>query len=228
MTFLYTVPQAQFPYSRPVEETRRRDWRAPEFELMDTGVFEGGRYFDVLVEYAKAAPDDILIRITATNRGPEPAGLHLLPTVWFRNTWSWDASATRPVLRAGRAVADHALIEAEHEALGPRWLYSEGAPELLFSENETNRVRHSGGAIPRARRPLQSACRGGTTSGSTSTTRTSSRCRTSGSTRGTRRGTSRSTRFRSRWSTPTSPRHSSSCSCASGTCIRTARSRRTS
>src|SRR5436309_13627716 len=148
MKFLYKYPQAEFPYSRLVEENRRRDRRAPEFELMDTGVFEGGRYFDVLVEYAKAAPDDILIRITATNRGPEAAGLHLLPTVWFRNTWSWDASATRPVLRAGRAVADHALIEAEHEALGPRWLYCEGAPELLFTENETNGERLWGEANP--------------------------------------------------------------------------------
>src|SRR2546427_3553565 len=115
---------------------------------MDTGVFEGDRYFDVLVEYAKAAPDDLLIRITATNRGPEAAELHLLPTVWFRNTWSWDASATRPVLRAGRAVADHALIETEHEALGPRWLYCEGAPELLFTENETNGERLWGEANP--------------------------------------------------------------------------------
>jgi len=102
----------------------------------------------VLVEYAKAAPDDLLIRITATNRGPEAAELHLLPTVWFRNTWSWDASATRPVLRAGRAVADHALIETEHEALGPRWLYCEGAPELLFTENETNGERLWGEANP--------------------------------------------------------------------------------
>src|SRR2546428_62401 len=148
MKFLYKYPQAEFPYSRLVEENRRRDRRAPEFELMDTGVFEGDRYFDVLVEYAKAAPDDLLIRITATNRGPEAAELHLLPTVWFRNTWSWDASATRPVLRAGRAVADHALIEAEHEALGPRWLYCEGAPELLFTENETNGERLWGEANP--------------------------------------------------------------------------------
>src|SRR5207249_10715050 len=87
MKFLYKYPQAEFPYSRLVEENRRRNRRAPEFELMDTGVFEGDRYFDVLVEYAKAAPDDLLIRITATNRGPEAAELHLLPTVWFRNTW---------------------------------------------------------------------------------------------------------------------------------------------
>src|SRR5213079_2815944 len=83
MKYLYKYPQAEFPYSFLVEENRRRDRRAPEFELMDTGVFDGDRYFDVQVEYAKAAPDDILIRITATNRGPEPAELHLLPTAWF-------------------------------------------------------------------------------------------------------------------------------------------------
>src|SRR5207247_1360993 len=101
MKFLYKYPQAEFPYSRLVEENRRRDRRAPEFELMDTGVFEGDRYFDVLVEYAKAAPDDLLIRITATNRGPEAAELHLLPPVWHRNTWS-SAAPRRP---AGRGAA---------------------------------------------------------------------------------------------------------------------------
>src|SRR5437899_403078 len=111
MKFLYKYPQAEFPYARLVEENVRRGRGAPEFELMDTGVFDDNRYFDVFVEYAKAAPDDLLIRIPATHRGPEAAALHLLPTVWFRNTWSWDASATRPVLRAGPAGADHALIE---------------------------------------------------------------------------------------------------------------------
>src|SRR5881396_3121840 len=88
MKYLYKYPQAAFPYEALVEENRRRDRRAPEFELLDTGVFDDDRYFDVLVEYAKAAPDDILIRITAVNRGPEPAELHLLPTLWYRNTWA--------------------------------------------------------------------------------------------------------------------------------------------
>jgi hypothetical protein len=138
MKFLYKYPQAEFPYAALVEENRRRDRRAPEFELIDTGVFEADRYFDVVVEYAKAAPDDVLIRITATNRGPEPAALELLPTVWYRNTWSWDVPASeRPSLRAGES-AGHAVIEGDHATLGARWLYCEGAPELLFTDNDTN------------------------------------------------------------------------------------------
>src|SRR5713101_1073392 len=142
MKYLYKYPQAEFPYARLVEENRRRDRRAPEFELMDTGVFDGDRYFDVLVEYAKAAPDDILIRITATNRGPEPAELHLLPTLWYRNTWSWDlAGPERPTLRSSTPGTGHAVIEGEHPSLGPRWLYGEGTGEVLFTENDTNAER---------------------------------------------------------------------------------------
>ena len=100
MKYLYKYPQAAFPYAQLVEENRRRDKQSPEFELMDTGVFAENRYFDVLVEYAKNAPEDILVRITVTNHGPERAELHLLPTVWFRNTWSWgNESGARPVLR---------------------------------------------------------------------------------------------------------------------------------
>src|SRR5262249_4755781 len=86
---LYKYPQAEFPYSQLVDENRRRSRRDPAFELLDTGVFDGNRYFDVLAEYAKASPDDVLIQVTVTNRGPEAATLHLLPTLWFRNTWSW-------------------------------------------------------------------------------------------------------------------------------------------
>src|SRR3989442_9281576 len=141
MKFLYKYPQVAFPYARLAEENRRRDRRAPEFELLDTGVFDEDRYFDVVVEYAKAAPDDILDRVTATNRGPEAAELHLLPTLWFRNTWSWDPAAARPSLRAGRSAGGRALIEAEHDALGPRWLYCEGVPDLLFTGIETNVTR---------------------------------------------------------------------------------------
>src|SRR5262249_10723706 len=118
----------------------RSDRRAPEYELIDTGVFDGDRYFDVTVEYAKASPDEILIRITATNRGPESAELHVLPTLWYRNTWSWQTNGTeRPALRADRA--GHAVIEARHRDVGGRWLYCDGAPELLFTENETNAER---------------------------------------------------------------------------------------
>jgi hypothetical protein len=149
MKFLYKYPQAEFPYTRLVEENRRRDRRAPEFELIDTGVFDGNRYFDVLVEYAKAAPDDILIRITAVNRGPEPAELHLLPTLWYRNTWAWDsAGPPRPTLCAGAAGRGHIVIEGEHESLGARWLYCEGTPALLFTENDTNGERLWGVANP--------------------------------------------------------------------------------
>ena len=139
MKYLYKYPQAEFPYAALVNESRRRDRRAPEFELIDAGVFEGDRYFDVLVEYAKAAPDDVLVRITATNRGPESAELHLLPTLWYRNTWSWDAGAPeRPTLRAADTAGGFEVIEGDHASLGARWLYCEGAPELLFTENDTN------------------------------------------------------------------------------------------
>src|SRR5438093_9388364 len=141
MKYLYKYPQAAFPYERLVQENRRRDRRAPEFELIDTGAFDGDRYFDVVVEYGKAAPDDVLVRITATNRGPEAAELHLLPTLWYRNTWSWDTGGPeRPTLRAGRD-SRHAVIEAEHPSLGARWLYCEGGPDLLFTENDTNTAR---------------------------------------------------------------------------------------
>jgi hypothetical protein len=141
MKYLYKYPQAAFPYDRLVAENRRRDRRAPEFELIDTGVFDADRYFDVVVEYAKGAPDDVLVRITATNRGPDPAELHLLPTLWYRNTWSWDTSGPeRPILRVGDDRR-HAMIETEHPSLGARWLYCEGAPDLLFTENDTNAER---------------------------------------------------------------------------------------
>jgi hypothetical protein len=139
MKYLYKYPQAEFPYDRLVEENRRRDKRQPEFELLDTGVFNDGRYFDVFVEYAKADIEDILIKITVTNRGLEPANLHLLPTVWFRNTWSWGGS-TRPELNQAGPAPDP-VIELNHGQPGNRWLYCEGSPELLFTENETNTSR---------------------------------------------------------------------------------------
>ena len=142
MKFLYKYPQAAFPYGTLIEENGGRDRQAPEFELIDTGVFDDDRYFDVLVEYAKAAPDDLLIRVTAVNRGPGEAALHLLPTLWYRNTWSWNpVGPERPVLRQGVATAGHVVIEGEHPSLGARWLYCEGAPELRFTENETNTER---------------------------------------------------------------------------------------
>src|SRR5918992_3420698 len=102
MKYLYKYPQAAFPYAELVAENRRRDRAQPEYELLDTGVLAESRYFDVFVEYAKATPEDILIEITIANRGPEDAGLDLLPTVWFRNTWSWDRTQPKPSLRRGR------------------------------------------------------------------------------------------------------------------------------
>jgi len=140
MKYLYKYPQAAFPYRDLVDTNRQRDRRAPEYELLNTRVFDDDRYFDVMVEYAKASPDDVLIHIGATNRGPEPAVLHLLPTLWYRNTWSWGTSdGERPALVAiaGRPTT----IEARHAGLGTRWLHCDGAPDLLFTENETNAER---------------------------------------------------------------------------------------
>jgi hypothetical protein len=134
MKFLYKYPQAEFPYARLVEENRRRDRLAPEFELIDTGVFADNRYFDIIVEYAKATGEDILIRIQATNRGPEPAPLRLLPTIWFRNTWSGGLDVRRPRMQA----LDGATIRVHHEYYGPRWLCCKDPAELLFTNNETN------------------------------------------------------------------------------------------
>src|SRR5262247_759234 len=141
MKWLYKYPQAAYPYVDLLEKNRQRDRTQREYELIDTGVFEDDRYFDVVVEYAKAAADDLLIRITATNRGPEAAPLHLLPTLWFRNTWSWDVGAPRPRLRVAASRAGWHVIEAEHATLGRRWLSVEGAAELLFTENDSNKQR---------------------------------------------------------------------------------------
>jgi len=140
MRFLYKYPQAEFPYSRLVEENRRRGKRELEYELIDTGVFDEDRYFDVFMEYAKAGPEDILIRIEAINRGPAAAPIHLLPTIWFRNTWSWGLDERRPRLRRDVST-EVAAIKLDHYYYGSRWLYCEGMPNLLFSENDTNNQR---------------------------------------------------------------------------------------
>ncbi|MBZ5564431.1 MAG: glucosidase [Acidobacteriia bacterium] len=138
LKYLYKYPQAEFPYARLVEQNRRRGKDQCEFELMDTGVFREDRYFDIFVEYAKATPEDILIRITVHNRGLEAAELRVLPTLWFRNTWAWGRDSRRPGLRQAEAPAGLAAMAAEHFYYGRRWLLAEGAPELLFTENETN------------------------------------------------------------------------------------------
>jgi len=134
LKMLYKYPQAEFPYAWLIEENRRRGRERPEFELIDTGVFNEGRYFDVFVEYAKVGPNDVLIRIRAVNRWPEPKRLHLLPQVWFRNTWSWTKDAKRPYLFA----QDARTVHLQHPELGGFRLYCQGKPQLLFCENETN------------------------------------------------------------------------------------------
>ncbi len=146
--WLYKYPQRPFPYNDIVQTNRRRGPHELEYELLDTGVFEGSRYFDVFVEYAKATPEDILIRITAINRGPEAAPLHVLPTLWFRNTWSWSEAAPKPSLRAGAGPNGTSVILASHPELGERCLYVEEGHELLFTENETNCERLFGSPNP--------------------------------------------------------------------------------
>ena len=139
MKCLYKYPQSEFPYARLIEENSRRGKDQPEFELLDTGIFDEDRYFDVFIEYAKADVDDILIKITVANRGPEAANLRVLPTIWFRNTWSW-AAETRPELRLSRS-GHNPVIELHHTQFGKHWLHCEGSPELLFTGNETNYQR---------------------------------------------------------------------------------------
>jgi hypothetical protein len=143
---LYKYPQDEFPYARLLEEARRRTRHDPEFELADTGVFDDRRYFDVLVEYAKASPNDILIRITAANRGPERATLHLLPTLWFRNTWVWGRSGDEYPPKPSITADGDLSLAARHVTLGHFALAVGPAPdgrqpELLFTDNETNAAR---------------------------------------------------------------------------------------
>ncbi len=133
MRMLYKYPQAAFPYAQLVEENRRRGRDQPEFELIDTGVFANDRYFDVEIEYAKADPEDILMRVTVHNRAREAALLHLLPQIWARNIWSWRANSERP-----RLVARGHGLSIDHPLLSPMHVICDGAPEFLFCENETN------------------------------------------------------------------------------------------
>jgi hypothetical protein len=143
MKYLYKYPQAAYPYADLVETNRRRTRSEMEYELLDTGVFDGDRYFDVFVEYAKGGPEDILVQITAANRGPETAELHVLPTLWFRNDWaSWMARpAEKPMLKQVEGPAGTRAIAATHPVLGAYYLYCDGDVPLLFTENDTNNDR---------------------------------------------------------------------------------------
>ena len=141
MKYLYKYPQSAYPYDQLVAANQGRSRNELEYELLDTGLFDQDRYFDVFVEYAKASPEDVLIQISVHNRGPEPATLHVLPTVWFRNVWSWGGNPPRPVLRQAAAGDGGGVIAASHPELGERFFYAEGSPALLFTENETNTER---------------------------------------------------------------------------------------
>lgn len=136
MKYLYKYPQAAYPYNRLIAINRARGRNEFEYELLNTGVFDDNRYFDVFVEYAKETPEDILIQITVHNRGPEPAKIHVLPTLWFRNQWSWGQQKSRPSLHA--IAGNDPIISATDEELGERYFYCDGQPRLLFTENETN------------------------------------------------------------------------------------------
>jgi hypothetical protein len=141
MKYLYKYPQAAYPYDQLVSVNRSRSRQQPEYELIDTGIFDQDRYFDIVVEYAKASPEDLLIRVNVTNRGPAVAALHLLPTLWFRNTWSWADPTPRPVLKPGASTSSAVALQASHATLGSLALSCEGSPTLLFTENDTNNLR---------------------------------------------------------------------------------------
>jgi hypothetical protein len=148
MKMLYKYPQAEFPYSELVKENHRRDMIDLEYELADTGVFEKDRYFDIFVEYAKGNPDDILIKITAINRGPEAANCWFLPTLWFRNTWSWGYDAgpmgdvpNKPRLEQIKGPKGVATVRADHPVAGTYYLFAENPLDVLFTDNETNKTR---------------------------------------------------------------------------------------
>ena len=141
MKYLYKYPQEAYPYNNLVETNRRRNRGDMEYELLDTGVFNDDRYFDVFVEYAKESPEDLLIHISVSNRGPDPATLHVLPTLWFRNTWTWWPGTPKPFLRQAPDEKGPKVVLASQPELGDRYLYCDGDPSLLFTENETNNHR---------------------------------------------------------------------------------------
>jgi hypothetical protein len=141
MKYLYKYPQAAFPYRDLVTTNKQRNRGDMEYELLDTGIFNTDRYFDVFVEYAKRTPEDVLIQISVSNRGPEPAPLHVLPTLWFRNTWAWQPDAPKPSLKQVTSNQATQAVATSHQTLGESYLYCEGEVPLLFTDNDTNNER---------------------------------------------------------------------------------------
>lgn len=147
MHYLYKYPQCAFPYDDLVKTNASRNRYEPEYELLDTGAFNDNRYFDVFVEYAKESPTDIIIMITAHNRGPDAAPLHILPTLWFRNTWSYPSVLEvpeKPILHQTNSIAGASVVYAKHPTMEAYYMYCDGSPLLLFTENETNYERING------------------------------------------------------------------------------------
>ena len=143
---LYKYPQAEFPYADLIAVNAARGKSDPEYELLDTGVFDQNRYFDIVIEYAKATPEDLLMQVTVHNRGPEDAELHVLPTLWFRHTWSWAGGAEQPSLHVVQNARRLSSVRAEHSALGKRWLYADQPVPVLVTGNETNNEQVFGSA----------------------------------------------------------------------------------
>ena len=141
MKYLYKYPQAAFPYDDLVRTNHGRNRSDPEYELLDTGVFDRDGYFDVFVEYARDPPEDIFIQISVCNRGPQDAVLDVMPTLWFRNTWTWWEGVPKPALSQGEGPRGARVIAAAHADLGKRFLYCEGDVPLFFTENQTNNQR---------------------------------------------------------------------------------------
>ena len=141
MKYLYKYPQAPYPYEDLISTNRKRNRSEQEYELIDTGIFDQDRYFDVVVEYAKLAPEDILVQISVCNRGPDRCGIHILPTLWFRNTWAWRPGSPRPSLEGVQVKRGVSAVAASHFTLGRYYWYCEGDVRLLFTENETNNER---------------------------------------------------------------------------------------
>jgi len=148
MKYLYKYPQNEYPYLDLINTNRHRARADPEFELIDTGIFNENRYFDVFVEYAKAAPRDLLIEISVCNRGPDEAVIHVLPTLWFRNIWTWWPEEPKPSLKDATRENGSGVIAAADYLLGTYFVHCEGAPRLLFTENETNNESLFGTANP--------------------------------------------------------------------------------